>query len=395
MVTPTPTDVLMEEEEEEEAKKTGEEKGKEKDTETAEAEGGRMGAEAAGGGVAKQPGGVTTRGQKRRVTDTGAGEEEGQRAVVERRGFVMGKHLEVVVSTIGEGRGVKTKVDIEADTCLGEYKGERIEGTAPDCLTGRGDKVLCIKGGGADSKTWRQVWKDGGRRGNILSRINARPRLEDCDLIIHLDDGTPREYTRQEVKAATELALFLGVDSPLPPLPPPADADDPDEPAAEGSNQPVLTTQNILPSASALPAGQLYAGDGSLVGRQYFSSKVTYPRQATVTHVDGGQFIVRKADRVHLLWSEIGGRHLIQVESRTCCFKRYWRKGRFVRPLTTVWSDQNSLRGAFVTAGSQLAGVYPAWFCYEFEGAAPGGVIEMVFFGAWGLPLGEHNTKAA
>ena len=51
-------------------------------------------------------------------------------------------------STIGEGQGVRTKVDIEADTCLGEYKGERIEGTAPDCLMGRGDKVLCIKDGG-------------------------------------------------------------------------------------------------------------------------------------------------------------------------------------------------------------------------------------------------------
>ena len=61
VVTPTATDVLMEEEEEEEAKKTEEEKGKEKDTETAEAEGGRKGAEAGGGGVAKQPEGVTTR----------------------------------------------------------------------------------------------------------------------------------------------------------------------------------------------------------------------------------------------------------------------------------------------------------------------------------------------
>ena len=190
VVTPTPTDVLKEEEEEEEAKKTEEEKGKE-DNETAEAEGGRKGAEAGGGGVAKQPEGVTTRsrsttkrrvrdtgaaeakqpegvttrGPKRRATDTGAGEEEGQRAVVERPHFVMGKHLETVESTIGEGLGVKTKVDIEADTCLGEYKGERIEGTAPDCLTGRGDKVLCIKGGGADSKTGRGVWVDGGRSG--------------------------------------------------------------------------------------------------------------------------------------------------------------------------------------------------------------------------------------
>ena len=176
--------------------------------------------------------------------------------------------LQIVESTVGEGRGVKTKVDIEADTCLGEYKGERIEGTAPDCLTGMGDKVLCIKGGGADSKTGRGVWVDGGKRGNILSRINARPRLEDCDVIIHLDDGTPRVYTRREVKAGTELAMFYGADYPLPPSLPPADAADPDEPAADGSNQPVLTTQNILPSASALPAGQLYADDGSLVGRQ-------------------------------------------------------------------------------------------------------------------------------
>ena len=168
MVTPTPTDVLMEEEEEQEAKKTEEEKGKEKDTETAEAEAGRKGAEAGGGGVAKQPEGVTTRSpstRKRRVRDTGAGEEEGQRAGVERPHFVMGKHLQIMESTIGEGQGVKSKVDIEADTCPGEYKGGRIEGTAPDCLTDRGDKVLCIKGGGADSKTGRGVWVDGGRRG--------------------------------------------------------------------------------------------------------------------------------------------------------------------------------------------------------------------------------------
>ena len=169
VVTPTPTDVLMEEEEEEEeAKKTKEEKGKEKDTETAEAEGGRKGAEAGGGEVAKQPEGVTTRSRstrKRRVRDTGAGEEGGRRAVVERPHFVMGKHLQIVGSTIGEGRGVKTKVDIEADTCLGEYKRERIEGTAPDCLTGRGDKVLCINGGGADSKTGRGIWVEGGKRG--------------------------------------------------------------------------------------------------------------------------------------------------------------------------------------------------------------------------------------
>ena len=162
---------------------------------------------------------------------------------------------------------------------------------------------------------------DGDRWRNILSRINARPRLDDCDLIIHLDDGTPRVYTRQEVKAGTELTLFYGVDYPLPSSPPRADAANPDKPAAEGSNQPVLTTQNILPSASALSAGQLYADDRSLVGRQYFSSKVTYPSQATVTHVDGRQFIVRKGDKVRLLWSEIGG-HLTQVESRTCCCKR-------------------------------------------------------------------------
>ena len=396
MVTPTPTDVLMEEEEEEEAKKTEEERGKEKDTETAEAEGGRKGAEAGGGGVAKQPEGVTTRSRstrKRRVTDTGAGEEGGQRGVVERPHFVKGKHLKIVESTIGEGRGVKTKVDIEADTCLGEYKGERIEGTAPDCLTGRGEKVLCIEGGGADSKTGRGVWVDGGKRGNFWSRINARPRLEDCDVIIHLDDGTPRVYTRREVKAGTELAMFYGADYPLPPLPPPADAADHDEPAAEGSNQPVLTTQNILPSASALPAGQLYADDGSPVGRQYFSSKVTYLSQATVTHVDGGQFIVRKVDRVRLLWSEMGGPHLIQVESKTCCFKMDWQKGRFVRPLTTVWGDQNSFGGDFITAGSRLAGVYPPWFCYEFEGAAPGGVVEMVFVGGKWEVISVQNRK--
>ena len=396
VVTPTPTDVLMEEEEEEGAKKTEEEKGKEKDTETAEAEGGRKGAEAGGGGVAKQPEGVTTRSRstrKRRVRDTGAGEEGGQRAVVERPHFVMGKHLQIVESTIGEGRGVKTRVDIEADTCLGEYKGERIGGTAPDCLTGRGDKVLCIKGGQADSKTGRGVWVDGGKRENILSRINARPRLEDCNVIIHLDDGTPRVYTRREVKPGTELAMFYGVDYPLPPSPPPADAADPDEPAAEGSNQPVLTTQNILPSASALPAGQLYGDDGSLVGRQYFSSKSTYPSQATVTHVDGGQFIVRKGDRVRLLWSEVGGPHLTQVESKTCCFKRNWRKGRFVMPLTTVWGDQNYSGGDFITAGSQLAGVYPPWFCYEFEGAAPRGVVEMVFVGGKWEVISVQNRK--
>ena len=298
-----------------------------------------------------------------------------------------------MVSTIGEGRGVKTKVDIEADICLGEYKGQNIEGTAPHCLRGRGDKVLCIKGGGADSKTGRGVWVDGGRGRNILSRMNARPCLEDCDLIIHLDDGTPGAYTRREVKAGTELALFYGVDYPLPPSPPPADAAEPDEPAAEGSNQPILTTQNILPSASALPAGQLYADDGSLVGRQYFSSKVTYPSQATVTHVDGGQFIVRKGDRVRLLWSEIGGPHLTQVESRTCYFKRDWRKRRFVRPLTTVRGDQNSLGGDFITAESRLEGVYPPWFHYEFEGAATGGVVEMVFVGGKWEVISVQNRK--
>ena len=63
-----------------------------------------------GAAEAKQPEGVTTRGQKRRATDTGTGEEEGQQAVVERPHFVMGKHLQIVESTIGEGRGVKTKV---------------------------------------------------------------------------------------------------------------------------------------------------------------------------------------------------------------------------------------------------------------------------------------------
>ena len=234
---------------------------------------------------------------------------------------------------------------------------------------------------------------DGGKRGNIFSRINTRPRLEDCDVIIHLDDGTPRGFTRREVKAGTELAMFYGVNYPLPPSPPPADAADPDEPAAEGSNQPVLITQNILPSASALPAGQLYADDGSLVGRQYFSSKVTYPSQATVTHVDGGQFIVRKGDRVRLLWSEMGGPHLTHVESKAGCFKMDWRKGRFVRPLTTVWGDQNSLGGDFITAGLQLAGVYPPWFCYEFEGAAPGGVVEMVFVGGKWEVISVQNRK--
>ena len=165
---------------------------------------------------------------------------------------------------------------------------------------------------------------------------------------------TPRVYSRREVKAGTELAMFYGADYPLPPSPPPADAADPDEPAAEGSNQPVLTTKNILPSASARRAGQLYADDGSLVGRQYFSSKVTYPSQATVTHVDGGQFIVRMGDRVRLMWSEMGGPHLTQVESKTCCFKMDWRKGRFVRPLTTVWGDQNSLGGTSSRLGRDL-----------------------------------------
>ena len=107
----------------------------------------------------------------------------------------------------------------------------------------------------------------------------------------------------------------------------------------------------------------------------------SYHSQATVTHVDGGQFIVRKGDRVRLLWSEMGGPHLTQVESKTCCFKRNWRKGTFVTPLTTVWGVHNFLGGDFITAGTRLAGVYPPWFCYEFEGAAPGGVVEMVFVG--------------
>ena len=111
-----------------------------------------------------------------------------------------------------------------------------------------------------------------------------------------------------------------------------------------------------------------------------------------MTHVDGGQFIVRKGDRVRLLWSEIGG-HLTQVESQTCCFKIDWRKGRFVRPLTTVWGDQNSLGGDFITAGSRLAGVYPPWFCYEFEGAAPGGLLEMVFVGGKWEVISVQNRK--
>ena len=119
-----------------------------KDTETAEAEGGRKGAEEGGGGGCQGTGGVKTRVQKRQGRDTGAGEEGGQREVVERRDFSMKKHLEVVVSTIGEGRGVKAKVDIEADTCMGEYKGERIEGTAPDRLTGGGIRLCASRAGG-------------------------------------------------------------------------------------------------------------------------------------------------------------------------------------------------------------------------------------------------------
>ena len=59
-------------------------------------------------------------------------------------------------------------------------------------------------------------------------------------MIIHLDDGTPRVYTQREVKAGTELAMFYGVDYPLPPSPPPADAADPDEP--------VVTTRYFLGS---------------------------------------------------------------------------------------------------------------------------------------------------
>ena len=31
-------------------------------------------------------------------------------------------------------------------------------------------------------------------------------------MIIHLDDGNPRVYTRREVKAGTELTIFYGVD---------------------------------------------------------------------------------------------------------------------------------------------------------------------------------------
>ena len=71
----------------------------------------------------------------------------------------------------------------------------------------------------------------------------------------------------------------------------------------------------------------------------------------------------------------------------------YRRKGRFVRPLTTVWGDQNSLGGDFITAGSRLAGVYPPWFCYEFEGAAPGGVGEMVFVGGKWEVISVQNRK--
>ena len=95
---------------------------------------------------------------------------------------------------------------------------------------------------------------------------------------------------------------------------------------------------------------------------------------------------------MRLLWSEMGG-HLTQVESRTCCFKRDWQKGRFVRPLTTVWGDQNSLGGDFITAGLRLAGVYPPWFCYEFEGAAPGGVIQVVFVGGKLEVISVQNRK--
>ena len=114
---------------------------------------------------------------------------------------------------------------------------------------------------------------------------------------------------------------------------------------------------------------------------------MTYPSQATMTHVDGGQFIVRKGDRVHLLWSEMGGPHLTQVKSKT------WRKGRFVTPLTTVSGDQNSLGGDFITAGSRLAGVYPPRFCYKLEGAAPGGVVEMVFVGGKWEVIWVQNRK--
>ena len=110
-----------------------------------------------------------------------------------------------------------------------------------------------------------------------------------------------------------------------------------------------------------------------------------------MTHVDGGQLIVRKGDRVRLLWSE-RGQALTQVESRPCCFKMDWQKGRWVRPLTTVWGDQNSLGGDFITAGPRLAGVYPPWFCYEFEGGAPGGVVEMVFVGGkWEVILVQNR----
>ena len=104
VVSPTPTDVLMEEEEEEEeAKKTEEEKGKEKDTETAEAEGGRKGAEAGGGKVAKQPEGVTMRSRsttKRRLRYTGAAEAKQPEGVTTR-----GKNAEPRTRGRGMRRG--------------------------------------------------------------------------------------------------------------------------------------------------------------------------------------------------------------------------------------------------------------------------------------------------
>ena len=68
-------------------------------------------------------------------------------------------------------------------------------------------------------------------------------------------------------------------------------------------------------------------------------------------------------------------------------------EGKFVRPLTTVLGGQNSLGGDFITAGSRLAGVYPPWFCYEFEGAAPAGVVEMVFVGGNREVISVQNSK--
>ena len=61
--------------------------------------------------------------------------------------------------------------------------------------------------------------------------------------------------------------------------------------------------------------------------------------------------------------------------------------------MTTVWGDQNSLGGDFITAGLRLAGIYPPRFCYEFEGAAPGSVVEMVFVGGKWEVISVQNRK--